>query len=298
MLFKLNSYSSVVIFCIFIVLCPSLYYSRPQRCIIEERSQKTSSSIQEYETIDGFQAAILFKQCKPRLAEIPHHIDIVTSPKYNLTYIDNVKAASESIQLTLYQSLGMTWCTFDCWPHRTSSKTIPYHSHLKHNFRFSFVRDPVTKFESGVRQAWFQDKSLRSFTGDEIMSLQIQKYQDRNSFNGSFWINEHLMPNSWRLSPHQDKPDKSGFCRLVDLNFIGKVENKQDWNDLQEVLRKRGVKLGNLAQIHSSKEDTKKLGRNFEDSLLSNEYVKKMCESELYGQEWDCFSYKKPEVCE
>ena len=94
--------------------------------------------------------------------------DVVISDEHRFIFVDNVKAASTAVRDELNRSLGVTWAT-GCGakykrccstrsrgptPRTTSACIGPEH---KDYFVFGFSRHPARKFESGVRQAWFQD---------------------------------------------------------------------------------------------------------------------------------------------
>jgi len=142
-------------------------------------------------------------------------------------------------------------------------------------FLWSVVRNPVTKFESGVRQAWFQDESLRDYTADEVLEGYLE----------GRLMNEHLRPNMVYLT---GRTEKMNVGHLID--FIGKVE---EIDRLDVVLNI----LGESRHIPKSRINQRKNSITRQDWKLSDESIRKMCASELFGLEWFCLGYELPEVC-
>lgn len=149
---------------------------------------------------------------------------------------------------------------------------------------FSFVRDPVQKFESGVREAQTQQASLwENVTADEMLDLQLKNCMPGN------WINEHLQPSSYRLSGYsRDRP--------VNLNFVGKLENMEsDWATLVNIMLTELDESEKAWLAHSMIKANSK--PSYPQSRLSDSGIRKMCKSELYRAEWACFGYPLPPQC-
>ena len=256
--------------------------------------------------ISGEQRARLFDKCRPHLPP-PHSTngtDIVLDDEHGFVFVDNVKAASTTVREILDMA-GFDWCMqrhgqpkmanlavdhrqcgscFSCKCSRFTSSCLTSRS-LEGKYLFGFVRDPVEKFESGVRQGWFQDPDgLASLSADEILDKQLAMAQGR-------WLNEHLQPSTHRYNVMSGKDSL-----FPSLDFIGSTETfAADWPRVVAELRRRGMRetaeMRKLARVKANtrEEDPK--------SKLSDQGIKKMCASALYKHEWECFGYQKPDVC-
>jgi len=260
----------------------------------------------------GTERARLFNACKASLPPPQLATDAIISEELKILFVDNVKAASSTVRYAL-SKVDLNWCSelairnsnnstrvldlsaigdqsclscLSC-PHscqRLTTACLQKGALLNDFFKFSFVRDPVAKFESGVRQAWFQDEKLKPFTADELLDLQLSKQN---------FINEHLEPSSFRFNNVVGKQGET----LLDFDFIGATETFE--KDFTEVARRlethHGVKEGMLEMAATTNQNVRKHDVR---SKLSPAAVRKMCASALYGREWECFGYKKPAVCE
>ena len=129
----------------------------------------------------------------------PHTVDAVISDEHKIVYIDNVKAGSTTLRSAMEQVLHASWNHGDCCapelsedkqttplekergchhgPSRSRTTTRCLNATHDDYFHFSFVRHPVSKFESGVRQAWYQSQteppSLGNLTADELLDKQL-----------------------------------------------------------------------------------------------------------------------------
>eukprot|EP00928_Gymnodinium_smaydae_P095963 TRINITY_DN8362_c1_g1_i1.p1 TRINITY_DN8362_c1_g1~~TRINITY_DN8362_c1_g1_i1.p1 ORF type:complete len:338 (-),score=26.81 TRINITY_DN8362_c1_g1_i1:302-1315(-) len=245
--------------------------------------------------LSGVQRAHLWRRCPAWAKSKRHCTDIVASRSKNFVYFDNVKAASSSIRFLFSHVLHIKWNQTDLPLHsnlsalgRTSSDGLIIDD-IRSLFKFSVVRNPVEKFESGVRQAWAQDESLRDKTADELLDLQLQKIEKWNVTGGSVWINEHFMPSSWRLSAYVEH-------QPVDLDFIGSVETiSEDWPAIvQSFTGLSGSEMEALTDLHAQN------SRSDDDLLskLSAQSIKRMCRSAMYMHDWECFGYEMPRECE
>ena len=167
-----------------------------------------------------------------------HTVDVVISEEHKLVYVDNVKAGSTTIRVALQQVLHASWNRHSCCSAQISedeqtergcqvnhflrgqfnggSRTTTRCLNATHDdyFVFSFVRHPVSKFESGVRQAWFQNPSLINQTADELLAKQLEVGVS------TYWINEHFQPNTYRLTgfTHQQ-------AEPIHLDYVGRLED-------------------------------------------------------------------------
>ena len=57
----------------------------------------------------------------------------------------------------------------------------------------TFLRDPIAKLESGVRQIWERPGWNRFLSADELLRKQL-------ALNVGKFVDEHFEPNAWRLS--------------------------------------------------------------------------------------------------
>ena len=174
----------------------------------------------------------------------PHTVDAVISDEHKIVYIDNVKAGSSTLRHAMTQVLHASWNHGDCCapalsedkqkergchfgPSRSRTTTRCLNATHDDYFHFSFVRHPVSKFESGVRQAWYQSQteppSLANLTADELLDKQLDDFEhspDTNSRGSGPWINEHLQPNTYRLTGFTHEQTKP-----VRLDFVGLLED-------------------------------------------------------------------------
>ena len=170
----------------------------------------------------------------------PHTVDAVISDEHKIVYIDNVKAGSTTLRSAIGRVLHASWsgdccCCEDkqkergCLPCSLVGRTTTRCLNATHDdyFQFSFVRHPVSKFESGVRQAWYQSQteplSLGNLTADELLDKQLDDFEhspDTNSRGSGPWINEHLQPNTYRLTGFTHEQTKP-----VRLDFVGLLED-------------------------------------------------------------------------
>lgn len=248
----------------------------------------------------GFEAARKWNKCKHKLkfsqAGSEHYIDSAASGKYNFIYVDNVKAGSSSIRQVLAAQLHVDWWHTDIpgaanhtgHGGRYSSRDFGDFSQM---FKFSVVRDPVAKFESGVRQAWRQNpQKYKGMSADEVLEDVISNSESFHN-RGSVFGNEHLEPSSYRLSTF----DANIPPTMADLDFIGKLEHMDtDWPGIVD-----GMTHFNNATKDKLKGSLGKENAHPHDPLskLTETGIRRMCASSIYRFEWECFDYELPHVC-
>lgn len=221
---------------------------------------------------------------------IPHTTDMIHSTKHNYMYVDNVKAGSTYVRTMLWRSLNESW-----WMQRgVTSHSCIRSAHrgwrlrmttgcFNHSgeFVFSIVRDPVSKFESGVREARVQDKTLEGLTADEILDMQIRQ---------TTWLNEHLQPSSYRLGAFS-----SDGVRVV-YDFVGALETlRSDWPVI--VANFEGVTRSQKSTLLDHDYERQRASTQTNGSKLSVEGIRRMCSSDMYRHEWGCFGYARPAEC-
>jgi len=234
----------------------------------------------------GFKTARLWNECKNKLKNYgPHYTDSVASMRHNFLYFDNVKAASTSIRGLLEKNLHVSWKISDIkganhsgQMHRFSSKDFIDTAHM---FKFSMVRDPVAKFESGVREAKAQMPRFKGMTADDIL---------RDIIKRGFFTNEHMQTNSYRLSAY----DASTPPSMHNLDFIGKVEEiENDWpmvvESMKDIAEDKKDQMNILETANRRTPDP--------DTMLSKASIQQMCTSDMFRFEWECFGYDLPTVC-
>ena len=122
-------------------------------------------------------------RCAENATHPPHFTDVLASKRHRFFFVDNVKSGSSTIRKSVNEILGFSWNTRQPIGHRHAHDRYNsgnfLSSEVRHLFVFSIVRDPVAKFESGVRQAMAEDPSLRRYTADQILSSQIAAYDGR-----------------------------------------------------------------------------------------------------------------------
>jgi hypothetical protein len=232
-----------------------------------------------------------------------HSEDAVASKLHNFMFVDNVKAGSSSIRALLKNALHASWYSNDFGGNRThsgranrfSTADYPEQAML---FKFSLVRDPVAKFESGVRQAWAQDPgNWEGMSADEVLDKVIRNYKEwasnkKGNRSSAFnFGNEHLQPSSYRLFTF----DGNSHPSLIHVDYIGQLEQfEPHWptivGSFKNVTEEAKAKL--LNHMHANSRP------RTEKSKLSEAGIKRLCASELYKFEWSCFSYPLPDVCQ
>ena len=161
-------------------------------------------------------------------------------------------------------------------------------------FAFSSVRDPVAKFESGVRQIWARGGKLWNMSADELLWRQL-------AMPVGEWIDEHAEPNTWRLSGRL-----RGGATLK-LDFVLKLEEIDEaWPiAAAEIVKKAAARPDARAfaaalvapfpaQHLNQRSARSATGRS---SRLSDPMIRRMCDSPHYADEWRCFDYKRPDAC-
>ena len=124
-----------------------------------------------------------------------HFVDAVISPKYSFMFVDNVKAGSATVRKRLQAALKVSMAyTPQCaapYPKITSSTRTKTNcittAEAENISRWSVVRNPVAKFESGVREAWHQNPGLARFSADEILALQLCLIYKSRTQGLGFW---------------------------------------------------------------------------------------------------------------
>jgi hypothetical protein len=222
---------------------------------------------------------------------LAHASDVTTSVKHSILYLDNLKAASTTSRLLLRSSLGMDYRIY--WPDRNASWMVPgiesppvrsdwatsgcvqrtrvtsqcfraEVARAAYSTMFSFVRDPVSKFESAVKQAWHNTPLLKGWfpNADAMLDAQLALYaavQARDdpeaageasppsAFSSALlecaetrgcpggwqglWIDEHLAPAGWRFGG----TTADGVPASDLLNWVGRTEHiDQVWDQLAE----------------------------------------------------------------
>lgn len=240
-----------------------------------------------------------------------HWTDSIASDERNTLYVTNVKAGSMSIRQKFFilragfftspLPVANSDARYQC--NRMSTGVWNSEDIYKNDMTiFSWVRDPVKKFESGVRQAWFHDGSLTNITADDMLDMvlgdgTLPKYSEPVKNCGKThnleygWVNEHLQPSSWRIT------GETNDRKHLQMTFIGKLEHmNRDWNELlTRVLIDKEEEY--LIPLLEEKMWVKNAREKDPRSILSKESIRKMCKSERYKREWACFQYDPPPEC-
>eukprot|EP00966_Prymnesium_polylepis_P170438 3939765-Prymnesium_polylepis.1 len=259
-----------------------------------------------WELWDGWARAAHLRTCDSPGSRVNHRAEVVASAAHGFLYIDNAEAASESIKLLLARA-GASWCEPDaglasissisaactacerCRCPRTTTACF-YGAALPERFvRFSFVVDPVTKFELGVKKARAQNARLAHMDADELLALQVRHAHSNETMAAwerlglsGLWAHDYLRPSTWLLSGH----DAAGTN--ISPDFVGRLEDVgRDWTSLMDRLKL------SLKQPSQVVED----GEHVDEELLSAKGLRMLCDSELYAHEWACLGYSPPGVC-
>ena len=179
---------------------------------------------------------------------------------------------------------------------------------------WSFVRDPADKFESGVRQMWSQvpRTKLRYPTADDALDATLASYAKfTNASEGKprpsyiRWPNEHVQPSLYRLSGRL-----SGGGQIWELvEFIGATETfDKDWGRIVTRISPGGPSTTRVeprntrskpppAASTGSAPHAASPARGAHLGQLSAVGVRKLCASELFAREYECFGYPWPPEC-
>lgn len=227
-----------------------------------------------------------------------HGTDAVISKKLGMIFVDNVKSGSQTVRNRIKDATGAYWqhweieehkgCGGCC--HRTGTACVT-ESESRKLFRWSIVRDPVKKFESGVRQIWSRGGENADLSADELLTKQLRMPLGK-------WIDEHAASNTWRLTGRT----RGANANALALSFVGKLERLYtDWPAVVgEIVRRskrstfRKALLKPLPHTHALSHMNKRTGKT---SLLSFGAIRRMCASAHYGDEWSAFDYPKPAAC-
>ena len=152
---------------------------------------------------------------------------------------------------------------------------------------FSFVREPIAKFEAGVREAWAQDCSLRNLSADRILRMQLGAYP--------LWVNDHLMPSSYTLSAGTLlEPQPMRFA------FIGRIEAAgEDWRHVRELIPQAALPV-ELPTTHATafvKAKGTSSAHAGPSDRLSPAGQHLFCSSWLFGRDFAFFGYERPARC-
>merc|ERR1719401_1530398 len=104
----------------------------------------------------------------------------------------------------------------------------------------------------------------------------------------NYHLNEHFEPSSWRLSAF------TAHSSMIKFDFIAKIEEfEADWaiivQRMQNLSHAQKQELMQLIHGNSRPEDAR--------SKLSDAGIQRMCASDLYKFDWECFGYELPDVC-
>lgn len=243
---------------------------------------------------------------------VKHWTDAVGTTARGIVFVENVKAGSSSIR----RKLGMLSAGVYTEEIPVKNKDARYQCDRMSTgvwdaqdiydlglSVFSWVRDPVEKFESGVRQAWYHDPdNMLKYSADDMLDLILNAPLEKTNtppekhcgepFNQEYgWLNEHLQPSSWRLTGETNDRQHLNF------DFIGKLETfDRDWN---EMLKRINLEPSENYMVPILTDMwTKNKKEPVDRSRLSPDSIRKMCNSQRYGREWDCFDYDLPKVCQ
>jgi hypothetical protein len=199
---------------------------------------------------------------------IPHRIDVIASAAPRQMHIVNPKAGSRTLRAVL-RSVGADLWSGSGYRNATCSPTsqslilpseratcldcltckCPYTTtqcFSKERLAaagivgWSFVRDPIGKFESGAHQLRVTNRSaFGNMSADAILSTQLRMYEaamQAGSKEEEWWLDGHLKPSTFRLSGR----DASGS--ILWPHFVGRLEllsadkRHSDWFALLHLL--------------------------------------------------------------
>ena len=237
---------------------------------------------------DGYDRAKLFNGACGR-TNVSHATDMVHSDEFGIFFVDNVKAGSTMLRQKFQKILGISWWYESNESRLRTTTNETSEQSLANLFVFSIVRDPIAKFESGVRQAWVQNSELANFSADELLTMQLSSSPGK-------WVNEHLQPSTWRLTGNLKQDDGQGLLpKIPSYNFIGAIETIA--RDIAIISANiQGMNASQIQafvdiEIANAREHTYK-------SRLSDDGIRRFCQSPEYKDEWGCLGYDIPLQCQ
>ena len=229
--------------------------------------------------------------------------DIVIVHEAKLIYVDITKAGSTTIRDFLFTKFGASWCKkspneqFCSNSLRWKSSAITPEM-MEEYFIFTFVRDPIQRYFSGVRQLasvpYLQKKLSKSFKRAGLPRTDITPASIAALLEAKMVPDEHLHTQAQRLSV------RAAGNKELRFDFIGNVEQLSE--GFEEVLKHaRGKRAKELlrksAEFH--------MGRlNDRGSTLHYSELNSMKQNEIdmicywAAQDATCFHFDLPEVCQ
>jgi len=256
------------------------------------------------------------------IVDFTHATDVVAwkGNTQHLLYLDNPKAGSTSTRSWLKKQ--------GFWGWKTMSSNLTQ-NFIDRAFVFSIVRDPVKKFESGVREAHAQDQRLRKYSADELLDFVLAKesgwkksLKNRTRVREATWQNKHLQANAWRLSAHSDcmppfrcshSADYGISHGILNISFLIKLEDVHAaFPNMMQVAPAVFSMRQNVSTVASKfqKQNQKhpKVGHwNAEPGAepepvrqqqLSERGIQKLECSNIYGPEFECLGYRRSTACD
>lgn len=148
-------------------------------------------------------------------------------------------------------------------------------------FIWTMVRDPVSKFNSGVFQVKLKDKRLRNMTADDILDKLL-------GAEARSWMQVHPITFGHLESnlAHFFEQTEDGIHVIRLLDYIGKVEDisRGAWDAV-------ACKLGIQSNLPHDREEKQP------SDFLSSNGIRRLCGSALYKYDWPCFGYPVPKEC-
>ena len=212
---------------------------------------------------------------------------------HKFIYYVNLKAGSSAVQARLTDAFERSVFRTDAvlaadfraackGDHKYRSGCFPVRD-TRDFFAFSVARDPVAKFESGVRQAWIHNPGLRNLTADDML--------DKALADGAF-PDLHLEPSTWAMTG-----TRKGGAPGPNVSFVAKVETLDaDWRALVDRIRPRSVSADQRDALLEPL-PTVNARAAVPRSRLSDAAVRRMCRSDMFGDEWRCLDYDLPAPC-
>ena len=249
--------------------------------------------------------------CRAPSLTTHHFNNVVHDRSVSSVFLDNVKAGSTSVREWMSHHIpGENWTLwspppYGCQLHHPSPAPQPRSesgcfssSNLASRgiSVWSIAREPFSKFESGVRQAysetWRGARSLHWFrerSADELLRSVISHPGVPTRLTGSSsWHNEHFQPSTYRLSGY----GKDGNVLWPD--HIYRLEEPGFWDKILRDLFPPPIPQAALPRSNHHGQMSDALEAK---SRLSEHAKRQMCDSELYGYEWACLGYARPHFC-
>jgi hypothetical protein len=220
--------------------------------------------------------------------------EVTISTEHRFVYVEVRKAASSSIRKLLQRHFNATWrCPGPAAARRPGCLAFDRCStlcltpeELDGYFFFSMVRDPLSRFFSGFKQAASQ-KGIRNVTLEHMTGIL------QTAVASSYYWDPHLETQAFSLSSPVVTP--TGGAASVPLHFLGRTESFQaDFTELLGILKARSESRGvDFPELNSTDINLTANVGGLKTALVrrvGDEGVEALVRR-AYAQDFACFGY-------